>query len=273
VVIDSSHHTCNTYNDWGGGWVDVVNDYGFPGDLSMFVTLDCASAIEATIDVDPNTLNLKSKGKYVTCYIEIPGFDPADIDVSTVMLDGVVPAEESPTGLGDYDMDGIPDLMVKFSRSTLISSLSAPTAALWLDERGGRAALVSDGTHELVVTGLMLDGTPFAGSDEIRVINPGGGQDDGQVADVGLFEVYLMPAEGTAKINFALNLPGHVSLQVFDVAGRLVRTLEDGYRNAGAHLVTWDRKTDDGRRAGSGVYFIKLERPTGTDMQKLLVIE
>jgi hypothetical protein len=39
------------------------------------------------IDIDPDTLNLKSKIKWVTAYIELPGgYDVADIDVGTVKL-------------------------------------------------------------------------------------------------------------------------------------------------------------------------------------------
>jgi len=79
----------------------------------------------ADLDFDPNTLNTKSSGKYVTCYVELPeGFDPWDIDVATVMLDGVIPAEMKPTNVGDHDEDGVDDRMMKFDRSDLISLLT-----------------------------------------------------------------------------------------------------------------------------------------------------
>jgi hypothetical protein len=81
-------------------------------------------AIEAAVDIDPSTLHLGSMGKYVTCYIELPeGHDPAQIDISSVRLSETIPAETRPTNLGDYDGDGIPDLMVKFSRSAVIGAL------------------------------------------------------------------------------------------------------------------------------------------------------
>ena len=110
-----------------------------------------------TIDFDPDTLNLKSKGKVVTVYIELPvGYDVSQIEASSIMLNGQVEAETKPTEIGDYDDDGIPDLMIKFDRATVQSILE-----------------VGDEV-EIVVTGELTDGTPFEGSDTIRVIEKGG---------------------------------------------------------------------------------------------------
>jgi parallel beta-helix repeat protein len=116
-----------------------------------------SAVIPATVDIDPDTLNLGSGGKWITCYIELPeGYDVADIDVSTVLLEGEVQAEARPTKIGDYDDDGIPDLMIKFNRSDV-------------------QELVEVGDEvELVVSG-KCDGVPFSGSDSIRVINRGRG--------------------------------------------------------------------------------------------------
>ncbi len=79
-----------------------------------------------------------------------------DIDISTLLLNGQVPAEPNPKGIGDYDNDGIPDLMVKFDRSAVQQILQ-----------------VGDDV-EITVAGELNDGTPFEGSDTIRVIDKGG---------------------------------------------------------------------------------------------------
>ncbi len=116
--------------------------------------------IPTTIDLDPNTLNLKSKGKGITCYIELPeGYDVADIDVSTIMLNDTVPAELHSTQVGDYDEDGIPDLMVKFDREEVISLIESN-----LNTRERVC------TATLTITGKLYDGTPFQGRDSIRVL-------------------------------------------------------------------------------------------------------
>jgi len=114
--------------------------------------------ISATIDIDPNTINLKSKGKYITCYIELPtGYDVNDIDISMVILiwDGSkVSAETSPTEVGDYDSDSNADLMVKFDRASVHDMLSG-------------------GSIELEVSGSLTGGPDFEGSDVVNVIDKG----------------------------------------------------------------------------------------------------
>ena len=116
------------------------------------------------IDFNPDTLNLKSKGSVVTVYIEFPeGYDVADINVSTIMLNGTVPAELSPTAIGDYDNDTIPDLMVKFDRAKLISYILANVNVTQLIEERSM-------TVTLTITGKLKNGTPFQGSDTIKII-------------------------------------------------------------------------------------------------------
>ncbi len=112
------------------------------------------TVIEAAIDIDPDTLNLKSHGKWITAYIELPeGYDVNDIDVSTILLEDIIPAELKPTKVGDNDNDGISDLKVKFNRSAV------------------KAILEPAEEVELIVTGELNDGTAFEGSDIIRVSN------------------------------------------------------------------------------------------------------
>jgi len=81
---------------------------------------------ETNIDFNPDALNLKSKGKFVTVYIELPeGFDVNQIDIASILLNDSVPALAKPTKIDDYDNDGIPDLMVKFEREKVQTILNA----------------------------------------------------------------------------------------------------------------------------------------------------
>ena len=111
--------------------------------------------IPATINIEPDTLNLKSEGRWVTCYIELLGsLDANDIDVSTILLNNTIPADKT-TGIGDYDDDNIADLMVKFDRSDVQKILK-----------------VGDKVN-ITVSGKTYDGNQFEGSDTIRVIDEG----------------------------------------------------------------------------------------------------
>jgi hypothetical protein len=67
------------------------------------------------------------------------------------------------------------------------------------------------------------------------------------------------PASGESRVEFLLESPSSIQLDVFDVAGRRVRNVESGVRPAGQNWASWDGRTDDGHRAPSGVYFFRLQ--------------
>jgi Leucine-rich repeat (LRR) protein len=144
--------------DWnilsqGGEGVTVQID--FDGDGTSELTIPAGSNFiltPAIIDIDPATLNLKSRIKWVTACIELPGgYNVADIDVDTVKLwyeGNSVPAE-----WGD-NQDGT--LMIKFNGN---------------DVQGLFPGI--EDTADVTVAGKLYDGTPFIGSDAIRLILSG----------------------------------------------------------------------------------------------------
>jgi len=113
--------------------------------------------IQTTINFDPEALNLDSKGQWDTVYIELPvghGYNVSDINFGSIMLNVQVQAEAKPIEIGDYDEDGIPDLMVKFNRTAVQSIL----------EVGEKV--------EITISGTLIDGRVFEGKDTIKVILP-----------------------------------------------------------------------------------------------------
>jgi hypothetical protein len=82
------------------------------------------------------------------------------------------------------------------------------------------------------------------------------------------------PFNPTTKISFDLARDGHVKLQVFDVSGRLVRTLANAKMSAGRGLsVTWNGLNDGGGRVASGVYFYQLVTDDFTATRKMVVLK
>jgi hypothetical protein len=71
------------------------------------------------------------------------------------------------------------------------------------------------------------------------------------------------PVLGNARLSFALPATGRdgrgARLAIYDVRGRLVRTLARGVSGAGLHVVTWDAADSDGRRVAPGLYFAALD--------------
>ena len=135
-----------------------IGDYPFTVSASGIlgsVTATLELIIPATIDFDPDTLNLKSKGKWITVYIELrEDFDVSNIDIATIVLNDQIKTEISHSEIGDFDGDGILDLMVKFSLKEVQELLDA-----------GDNVRIS-------IHGKLDDGSEFKGIDYIRVINP-----------------------------------------------------------------------------------------------------
>jgi hypothetical protein len=121
--------------------------------VSVLLNHDEAPApIEVSFDLTPGTLDLASRGLWVTGFLEpAPPSSASDIDVASIRLNGTVPVDPAaPTVLGDHDGNGVPDLMVKFDRTAVELSVT----------QGDDVAVT--------VTGSM-GGKPFAGTDHIRV--------------------------------------------------------------------------------------------------------
>ena len=64
------------------------------------------------------------------------------------------------------------------------------------------------------------------------------------------------PFLSDTEISFALPSDARASVRLFDVGGRLVRTLHDGSTAAGVHRMRWDGRDDRGRTVGVGIYFV-----------------
>jgi len=76
---------------------------------------------------------------------------------------------------------------------------------------------------------------------------------------------------GPVRLAFSVPAAARVSLKLYDVQGRAVRTLVDQDAAAGTFYAQWDGRSDDGARAGSGVYFARLVS-NGQSSEKKVVL-
>jgi hypothetical protein len=67
------------------------------------------------------------------------------------------------------------------------------------------------------------------------------------------------PFQSATTIQLSLSTGGLVKVGVFDVAGRQVRSLVNGYQLAGQKLVSWDGRNDAGVKLAMGMYVIRME--------------
>ena len=231
---------------------------GLRGDYDYLATNEAGAVrLPATVHFDPRELNLKSKGRWVTCYIELPnGFPVSDIDIASVAIGKIngqplVPSlcREGQTEIGDFDQDGTPDLMVKFNRQELIDVL------VDMGIEGGDQV-------ELTVTGNLVCGRFFEGSDVIGIVENG---DDGHGEEMvellnGDLQTSLgvVPLGNAFQMNYSLATGGNARLDICDVTGRLIRTLVNARQPSGRHEATWDGTDNSGRGLPKGTYFIAM---------------
>ncbi|MCP4605554.1 MAG: T9SS type A sorting domain-containing protein, partial [Proteobacteria bacterium] len=74
-------------------------------------------------------------------------------------------------------------------------------------------------------------------------------------------------------ISFALGNPEHVNLAVYDISGRLVRTLVDNKMDAGEQNVIWNGKDSNGQHVASGVYFYKMIAGDFSSTDKMILLK
>ena len=146
----------------------VTDDDGDSGIDTLVITV---LPIPANIRFKPHTLNLRSEGKWVTVFVELPigpsgqEWDTDLIDISTVLLNDSVPAvSDAKYGFVKNSTKGNPKLMFKFDRSLVVQVLQAGEEV------------------EVVITGKVLyngDYADFEGVTVIRVIDKGNEKSDG----------------------------------------------------------------------------------------------
>jgi hypothetical protein len=89
----------------------------------------------------------------------------------------------------------------------------------------------------------------------------------------GLLNVYPNPAHSQAMwIRFDVPRTGWVTLAVFDLAGRRVRTLESGQRSAGQRTVRWDGRDEEGRRVAAGPYFVRFTAAGESATERVVLV-
>ncbi|MDP6418778.1 MAG: CotH kinase family protein [Candidatus Krumholzibacteria bacterium] len=84
---------------------------------------------------------------------------------------------------------------------------------------------------------------------------------------------YPNPFNPSTTIRYQLPHAGEASLRVFDLQGRLVRDLLDGFQEAGDHSLLWDGRDEKGRAVGSGIYFSRLRFEGSQQSRKMLLMK
>jgi hypothetical protein len=200
--------------------------------------------VTATLNLDPDVINLASRARWVTAYIGLSVGSPANIDVTTLRLAGSIAPDPKIATVGDLG-DGGRELMVKFSREALDPFLSL-------------------GVNDLTITGSLMTGEHIEATDQIRVIDPAGSHLAASTNP--------NPLHGSGTLNFTTTRSGSARVALFDVRGSLVRVLmETPSFAAGPHAVPLDGLGQRGQTLPTGVYFYKILTAEGSSRGRIVL--
>ena len=178
-----------------------------------------------------------------------------DLDITTVKVStdypnaGSVascPADPRFVKYGDMDADGVTDFDNYFSNWCLFQMFfKTPDKA----------------TVNLIVTGTFVES---GGTVPLRAVRPV------TVRTWGFFHGVKAlaspnPFNPETSISYTTRENGAVSMRIYGVTGRLIRTLKNGeFTSAGTHAVRWNGTDNEGRHVPSGIYFVKTSQKTSS---------
>jgi hypothetical protein len=158
---DGKDHALVFVNPNASGYIIAWEDLWNLGDADFqdFI-LAALTPVNVCVRYCPRTLNLKSRGRWITAIVRVPkGYNATDIDVSSILLNGTVPADQR-----HYIICERWNLIVlKFNRKAVIELIKEALNETLCKKKSIKVSLT--------LTGKFLDGTPFQGTDEIRVIH------------------------------------------------------------------------------------------------------
>ena len=84
----------------------------------------------------------------------------------------------------------------------------------------------------------------------------------------GTMTILSNPCRGKISLEYSIKEKTFVSIQVYDITGRRVKTLVQGHCDRGAHQINWFTKD-----LSAGIYFIRMNTPYNIAMRKLVLVK
>lgn len=163
--------------------------------------------------------------------------------------------------VADVTGDGIVDLVLAFPPEARLDG--GRNLGFRYEDRSGRGYLVADLSR--LGAPLQLGECPTEGGALTAVAPP--------PAATALVAVRPNPFNATTTVSFDLATAGWARLDVYDLRGVLVRTLQNGLLGAGAHVSAWDGRNGRGEAVPSGVYFVRLASGSVRQTMKAVLLK
>ncbi len=88
-----------------------------------------------------------------------------------------------------------------------------------------------------------------------------------------MFQNYPNPFNPSTTIHYAVQWDGIVEIKIYNLLGKLVRTLLNEHKRAGEYSIVWDGKDDFGRLVASGNYYYQFKAAEFQSTKKMLFLK
>ncbi len=228
----------------GSPWMIAAGDIDNDGNVDVVsANSNSKSASVVRGDGNGNLVSVETYpvGAVFPLAIDLGDLDgDGDLDMMTSSFGNNTPGDGQWT-LYENDGSGV------FTNPQYYTASTAASCAVFHDR---------DNDGDLDVTGIdEVDDLLFLFNDPAVGITA---HEDGIATKFELRQNYPNPFNPQTVINYQLSISTEVTLTIFDMLGRKVRTLVNGQQIEGSHKVIWDGRNDAGKSAASGMYFYRI---------------
>jgi len=221
------------------GWIDYIE----------FPTLSAPPQASATCD--PDFLeDVLAPDDVVIAGVDLGNEGDADLEFSAS-----IDCHGGPTWLSVKPSSGV---VVPMASATLDVTFDA-TGLAEDDYAADINITTNDPANPTITIPVTMTVTTWVGVDDMPV-------------ETVFFGAVPNPFSPATSLHFSLPRPGHVDLNVYDVSGRLVRTLVSGTQSAGPNQVHWDGRDNNGEEIASGTYFARLIVDEQVEIKSLTLV-
>ncbi|MCX6827328.1 MAG: M6 family metalloprotease domain-containing protein [candidate division Zixibacteria bacterium] len=147
--------------------------------------------------------------------------------------------------------------------NTIFSPLTAPNSNSY----------AGDNTY-VSVSNISPSGSTMTADFQVSLVSDIEHPGDGLLPrEIALGQNYPNPFNPSTNIEVYLPAGTNLTLAVYDILGRTVNTILDGYYSAGSIRAKWNGTDHNGQPLPSGVYFYELKTPHKIDVKKMLLIK
>jgi len=262
IVINEINY--NSSDDFDSGdWVELVNNSIYPADLTGWKFLD---EDDSHIYSLPDSLVIQAGGYLVLCQ-----------DTSSFL--SVFPTVNNYVGELGYGFSGGGELLrLMDSTDALVDYVEYDDSNPWPLNADGNGSSLELTNYELDNTiatswaaSVILNGTPGVTNSTYSVLKS---ESNALVPNVyALHQNYPNPFNPTTTIKYDIPKDTHILINIFDLKGRLVKTLIDEYQISGFKTIKWDATNKTGQQIAAGMYIYRIKAGNYSETKKMVLLK